>query len=131
MHTGRIALIAAAFTGAMLLAAGNALAGTSQSKSAGAPPLSVDPNATALPPSALGEKSRRDPSGTNADTPDLKIPDSIKFGEHTLQFDTDRQSVDSTPRVGLDAVDRHVLPMQKDEDLPPAYFGLKFSTPTR
>ena len=86
-------------------------------------------NSSALSPSALGADTAKSHKA-DADKSDVKIPDSIKFGDRTLRFDTDRKSVDSIPRVGLDATDPHVLPTQKDQDLPPAYFGLTLTVPT-
>jgi hypothetical protein len=122
----------AAFIAVLLAANGAALAEDAADKPAVAPPppLSLDTGATMLSPSALGADTGGFEKST-ADKPDLKIPDSIKFGNNTLRFDTDRKSVDSVPRVGLDATDRHVLPMQRDEDLPPTYFGLTLTAPTR
>ncbi len=119
----------AAFVAALLAVNGAALAGNTASRQPAAPPLSLEVNPSELSPSALGADT--DEFGKSAaDKPDLKIPDSIKLGDRTLRFDTDRKAVDSIPRVGLDATDRHVLPMPKDEDLPPAYFGLTLTVPT-
>ena len=113
----------------LLAATGGAMAGNTESdRPAVAPPHPLGSNPSALSPSALGvDTSRFDES---ADKPDLKIPTGIKFGNKTLRFDTDSKALDSIPRVGLDATDRHVLPMQKDEDLPPTYFGLTLTAPT-
>jgi hypothetical protein len=123
---GTFAVIVAAF---FFAANSAALAGNAASKlrAVAAPPVSLDSNPSALSPSALGE---RDLDKSAADKPDGKIPDSIKFGEHTLRFDTDRKSVDTIPRVGLDAKDPAILPTQRDQDLPPSYFGLTLTTPT-
>ncbi len=82
-----------------------------------------------LSPAALGADPGKAGSA-DADKQDIKIPSSIKFGDQTLSFDTDRKSVNSIPRVGLDATDPHILPTPKDQDLPPTYFGLKLSVPT-
>jgi hypothetical protein len=115
---------------ALLLAVSAALAENTASKRAAAPPPSLDTTASDLSPAALGENiGPRDKSA--ADKPDLTIPDSIKFGNRTLRFDTDRKAVDSIPRVGLDATDPAVLPSHRDQDLPPSYFGLTLTTPTR
>lgn len=126
---GSIGTFAGVLVCALLLAGGAAFAGkASAGKPAVAAPPSLDPDGSALSPSALGERKL---GASAANKPDLQIPDSIKFGDHTLRFNTDPKSVDSIPRVGLDTVDRHVLPTQKDNDLPPTYFGLTFTTPTR
>ena len=86
-------------------------------------------SSSALSPSALGMDS---PNSDKADAvkPDVKIPDNIKFGDRTLSFEADRKPADSIPRVGLDAADPEILPKSKDQDLPPAYFGLKLTIPT-
>jgi hypothetical protein len=82
-----------------------------------------------LSPAALGADTTKS-SKTDADKPDLKIPNSIRLGDQTLSFDTDRKSVDSIPRVGVDA-QPHVLNQRADDDsVKPGYFGLKLSVPT-
>jgi hypothetical protein len=122
---------AAFFAAAFLFAAdGTALAGNTANKlrAVTAPRVSLESDSSALSPAALGE-SDHDKSATGK--ADGKFPDSIKFGDHTLRFDTDRKSIDSIPRVGLDAKDPAILPTQKDQDLPPSYFGLTLTVPTR
>jgi hypothetical protein len=126
---GTVAALLAALLAVLLAANGAVRAKDAAGKPPVAPPLSLDTSAPMLSPSALGADTGNFEKST-ADQPDLKIPDSIKFGNNTLRFDTDRTSVDSIPRVGLDTTDRHVLPMPKDEDLPPTYFGLTLTTPT-
>ena len=122
MRVGFVAGLAALVAVVMLMADGAASA-----RKKLAAPAAPDANSTSLSPSALG-MDERDTTDTK---PDIKIPDSIKLGDHTLHFDAAGKTVDPTPRVGLDATDPHVLPMQKDQELPPAYFGLKLTTPMR
>lgn len=127
MRLGRlprsVASLAAFIAVVLLTANGAAAAGTAKKKHVA--PAPSDANATSLSPSALG----MDEGSTAEDKPDIKIPNSVKLGDHTLRFDADSKAVDSIPRVGLDATDRHVLPSPNDQDLPPAYFGLKLTTP--
>jgi hypothetical protein len=122
--------LAAALVGTLLLTNAMAVAGKAASKAhaAVAPKLSLDGNPSALSPSQLGDDSGLDK--TVPDTPDMKIPDRIKFGNGTLRFDTSRKAVDTIPRVGLDAKDPAVLPAPKDQDLPTSYFGLTLTAPT-
>ena len=97
-------------------------------------PLSLDPNSTSLSPSALGYDVDNLETGRSGDRkPDLKIPDRIKLGDHTLRFDTSRKAIDTIPRVGPDAPGASVLNQHPpvDNDLPtPDYFGLTLTTPT-
>jgi hypothetical protein len=122
MRVGFVAGLAALVAVVMLMADGAASA-----RKKLAAPAAPDANSTSLSPSALG----MDEHDTADTKPDIKIPDSIKLGDHTLHFDAAGKTVDPAPRVGLDATDPHVLPMQKDQELPPAYFGLKLTTPMR
>lgn len=124
---------------AVTLWTGAALAGKTASKphgAAGPPaPLSLDPNASSLPASALGGDAGQLNSGESSeDKPDLKIPDRIKLGNQTLRFDTSRKVVDSIPRVGVEATDPAVFNKgtAADDDLPlkPDYFGLTLTVPT-
>jgi hypothetical protein len=114
----------------LLLTSASALAGKAVSKApaAVAPPLPLDASSSTLSPSELGDDALLGRS--SADSSDIKIPDSIKFGNGTLRFDTSRKAVDSIPRVGLDAKDPAVLPVPKDQDLPTSYFGLTLTAPT-
>jgi hypothetical protein len=123
--------------GLLLPAAAVAENAANKAKSPTAPPasLSLDPNSSALPPAALGEDAGQVKFGEPDDKePDLKFPDRIKLGDHTLQFDTSRKSIDTIPRVGVDATDPHVLnqatPPDSDLLLKPNYFGLTLTVPT-
>jgi hypothetical protein len=80
-----------------------------------------------LSPAALGADTGKS-RGADAGKQDIKIPNSIKFGDQTLSFDTDRKSVDSIPRVGVDAQPQ-MLNQREDDPVKP-YFGLKLSVPT-
>lgn len=109
----------AALAALLLAGSGAALAGNAHGATS-----------SALSPAALGMDPPKSDKAA-ADKPDVKIPDNIKFGDRTLSFEADRKAADSIPRVGLDAADPEILPKSKDQDLPPAYFGLKLTVPTR
>jgi hypothetical protein len=97
-------------------------------------PLTLDPNL--LKPPAPGSdfdklSTARPQDDTSAK---LELPDHINLGTSQLRFDTRREAVDSTPRVGIDAADPTVLnprlPQEKASPLKPDYFGFTLSTPT-
>jgi hypothetical protein len=124
-----LGILTAILVGALLLTSAPALAGKAVSKApaAVAPPLPLDASSSTLSPFELGDDTLL---GRSSDSSDIKIPDSIKFGNGTLRFDTSRRAVDTIPRVGLDAKDPAVLPAPKDQDLPTSYFGLTLTAPT-
>jgi hypothetical protein len=108
----------AALAAFMLATSGVALAGDAASA-----------KSSELSPAALGADTIKS-SQADANKPDLKIPNSIKFGDRTLSLDTDRKSVDSSPRVGVDAQPQVLNQHTDDDPLKPGYFGLKLSMPT-
>lgn len=121
---------------AVAFSTGAALAGKTASKpraaAAASAPLSLDPNASSLPASALGGDTGE--LNSSDDKPDFAIPDRIKLGNQTLRFDTSRKAVDSIPHVGLDSPDSPVLnkgtAADNESSLKPDYFGLTLTTPT-
>ena len=128
---GRIVgALAAATLAVAALSNGAALAGNAPGAAAkNSAPVRLDPKASELSPSALGmadDKGKLDSAGD--ETPDLKIPDHITFGDNVLHFDTSRKN--PIPRVGAEANDQAILNKAPEESpLKPNYFGLRFTAP--
>lgn len=76
---------------------------------------------------------RFDDSKTNQQGAGFSMPDKIQLGDSVLQFDTSRK--DNIPHGGLDNSDSSPLkagiPSRDSSLIPPAYFGLTLTKPTR
>jgi len=97
-------------------------------------PLTLDSNL--LKPPAPGVGLDKPPAAKPEDdkSSPLALPDHIDLGTSQLRFDTSRKTVDSIPRLGIDAADPKVLnpglPHGNASPLKPDYFGFTLSTPT-
>ena len=74
-----------------------------------------------------------DTGKNNGQAEDFSLPNKINLGGSQLQFDTSRK--DNIPHGGLDNSDTSPLkagiPSRNDSQIPPAYFGLTLTKPTR
>lgn len=74
-----------------------------------------------------------DDSKTGQQGAGFSMPDKIQLGDSVLQFDTSRK--DNIPHGGLDNSDSSPLkagiPSRDSSLIPPAYFGLTLTKPTR
>jgi hypothetical protein len=100
-----------------------------QSSTAAAPKLNADTFKLA-PHYDLGKFDTDKDSGK---AEDFSLPNKVNLGGSQLQFDTSRK--DNMPHGGLDNSDTSPLmagsPSRNDSQIPPAYFGLTLTKPTR